>query len=264
MERIRPLTFLLLLVITGVILFPTVAAYTVTAENAVFGAAGESKSIDIVLDSAPQGIAGYKLTATVLDPETGQITGVTFPSWVSMSTKTPLPSDKVTLKGANLEKQAIMESTNIVLATLTVQSKKAGSTGFSFQVNELDSIGGGAIASPIPASPGSGIENHPSEIMTVGQEITSEITVRETNSPNLSVSIDPSVLEKATIAEQQIRDTAAEMASKNNNKPLAAAAQLSSDSPVNTPIPQQGLGAGIEVSVIITAIGGVVLLTRRK
>ena len=44
---------------------------------------GSSQDVKIVMDEVPDGLAGFNITISILDPEIAEITAVSFPSWES-------------------------------------------------------------------------------------------------------------------------------------------------------------------------------------
>ena len=106
---------------------------------------GSTVTYDIVMDSAPNGLAGYKLEVSLANPGNAEIVAASFPGWASLSNAGSLPADSVQLSGVDLNRQIQNGSAGVVLATITVRGDSAGSTGISINPIEIDADGGDAI-----------------------------------------------------------------------------------------------------------------------
>lgn len=111
------------------LLVPGAAAVSITTGTFQAGSAGETVSVPIILDSAPQGIAGYQITASLSNPAVATITAVEFPGWASLKTASSLPSSQVELKSVDLTQQVPLGAGGVTLATLTIRATAGGSTG---------------------------------------------------------------------------------------------------------------------------------------
>ena len=88
---------------------------------------GGSTSLDLTLDAAPTGLAGYSINVTIADPSVAQITAVSFPEWASLTDMTPAPPGSAfRLKATDLNSQVQEGAMNITLATLLVQGLQEG------------------------------------------------------------------------------------------------------------------------------------------
>lgn len=106
-----------------------VAAVNLATGSLQIGSVGETVSVPIVLDSASDGISGYRITASLSNPSVATITAVEFPAWASLKSASTLPSAQVVLQGVDLSQQVPLGGANVVLATLTVKGTATGSTG---------------------------------------------------------------------------------------------------------------------------------------
>lgn len=136
------LVFALLLVIApGGAMAETIQ---VVPQNATVGL-GSSTTFQLVLDSAPDGVSGFDLDVSIDNPETGTISNVSFPSWAMLNNHSALPAGSVRISGVDLKTQVGNGSAGILLATVTVQGQKIGTTGLNVGVRELDSHLGSPI-----------------------------------------------------------------------------------------------------------------------
>ena len=92
---------------------------------------GSSQDVKIVMDEVPDGLAGFKITISILDPEIAEITAVSFPSWSTMPESSTIPSSSVWIKALDPLKKINPGDTNVLLGTITVTGKKAGTTDLS-------------------------------------------------------------------------------------------------------------------------------------
>ena len=109
-------------------LVATASAVTISTGTFQISEIGNTVQIPIVLDSAPGGISGYRIAASLSDPSVATITAVAFPDWASLKSSSDLPTDRVALQGVDLSQQLPVGATGVVLATLTVKGKATGST----------------------------------------------------------------------------------------------------------------------------------------
>ena len=93
---------------------------------------GSSQQVQIVMDSVPNGLAGFNITFNVSDPGIANITGVSLPSWanVSLSRNSTLPSNSVWIKtidldGAKPNHTVVPGATNVILGNITITGIKA-------------------------------------------------------------------------------------------------------------------------------------------
>lgn len=114
--------------------------------NSTSTMSGTSKTVDIVADSLPAGMAGYDLTLSVDTPGVASITGVAFPAWAAqLNGNSALPSNVVKINAVDLDKQLVNGGTNVVLATVTLQGNTVGSTGLTISQARLDFYEGSSL-----------------------------------------------------------------------------------------------------------------------
>ncbi|MDI6876041.1 MAG: PKD domain-containing protein [Methanomicrobiales archaeon] len=99
---------------------------------------GETRTVDLVVDQAPGGVAGFNITVALADGAKAEITAVTFPSWATLHSEGALPADAVWVKGLDMNRQVESGATDVVLATLTVRGDQPGPTAIQATVTALD------------------------------------------------------------------------------------------------------------------------------
>jgi hypothetical protein len=141
--------------ITGLCLLLLVSctwASVISVPELTFQSPGEVITGDIFLDSAPNGISGYKITLSIEDPEICDITGITSPEWAALEGTSPLPGSVVAIQGVDIGGVIETNSTGIPLARVSVTSKEAGSTSLLVTVNLMDDDAGNPVLVTIPPS----------------------------------------------------------------------------------------------------------------
>ncbi|OPZ45105.1 MAG: hypothetical protein BWY93_00013 [Euryarchaeota archaeon ADurb.BinA087] len=116
-----------------------VSAAVISIGNGEIMGRGESTSLDLTLDAAPTGLAGYSINVTIGDPSIARITNVTFPEWASLTDVTPsLPGSAFRLKATDPNSQVQEGATNITLATLLIQGLGEGETPVILTLNLMN------------------------------------------------------------------------------------------------------------------------------
>ncbi|NMB79989.1 MAG: hypothetical protein GYA23_12950, partial [Methanomicrobiales archaeon] len=148
MKRISTIA-LLMLVLT--LLVTAVSASVISFENSQVNAIGDTATVNLVLDEAPDGLAGYSIAVAANDPSVASITAAGFPAWATMKDNSALPASSCTLKAADLSEQVQAGATSIPLATLTLQGLKSGSSSFTVTVTRMSDDSGSKIIPTISA-----------------------------------------------------------------------------------------------------------------
>ncbi|AKB34222.1 cell surface protein [Methanosarcina siciliae HI350] len=107
-------------------------------QEAVFSDTVSVANLSFYLDQAPSGLSGYNLTLSISDPSVARITGVEFPSWVSLNNSSSLPADSVQIKAVDLTEKINAGDSNVSLGTVTVESLASGEANLTVSVNRLD------------------------------------------------------------------------------------------------------------------------------
>ncbi len=158
----RQISGLILIIALAVLIIPA-SANNLMVGNAVVDAIGNSASVPIILEEAPNGLSGYNITVSLSDPQVGEIIGVTYPAWNTMNDNSSLPADSAWLKaydGANSTYGNVSPgAANILLATLTIRGDAGGVTAVNVVPNQIDEDGPGLITPAVV--PGSFTVNTP-------------------------------------------------------------------------------------------------------
>jgi len=131
------LALLAALLFLAVLALP-VAAFQLNGQDVTADAVGSTVEYPIILDEAPNGLAGYSITAQLSDGSVGEITAVSFPSWAGVNQHGTLPADSVLVRAADLNKNIQPGATGVLFATLTLRADAAGTTPVTITINQID------------------------------------------------------------------------------------------------------------------------------
>ena len=118
----------LLILLALVICISCVHAANVVVGSGQIASVGQTTTINVTLDSAPQGLRFYAMNFTVSNPAIANITGVTFPSWASLNNYSSLPGSTVSIRAGDLGGHIVAGSTNVNLVNLTLTGLAPGSS----------------------------------------------------------------------------------------------------------------------------------------
>lgn len=107
---------------------------------------GETATVDIVLTSAPNGLAGYAIDLSVGNSN-ALIEGANYPDTFGLTSEPAVSEDgsSVTLEAADLGEQVQPGATDVVLATVEVSSGMSGDITLSVEPLQFDADGGDAV-----------------------------------------------------------------------------------------------------------------------
>jgi hypothetical protein len=103
---------------------------TVIVQDRTISQPGATTSVQIVLDQAPAGLYGFVVDCSIADPAVAEITGFQYgPSWSFTLPFERKADGSVIAAGIDMSKSKVPPgSSNVLLATLTVKGKVAGTT----------------------------------------------------------------------------------------------------------------------------------------
>jgi hypothetical protein len=262
------------LIIVSIITVSTAFAATITIDPSQGTISqGTTTEFKLVLDSAPDGIAGYNLNIALSNPAIAEITGVTYPSWESLNNTTYVSDGQVRMSGVDIGKMVQPGATEILLGTVTVRGTSQGVTGFSINSIRLDADGGGTVIpvvndaqlivqgggtiTPTPTksggtySGGGGGGSYSGYSSTVsGATVTSTpISTQMVQSPVITPVSTQNVVTKMVTQEVPVQ----------TSTPLKVASPVSTESIPNAnniPFPWIIL---VEIIIVIGLIGGVII-----
>ena len=102
---------------------------------------GSSQSVQIVMDTVPSGLSGFNLTISISDPEIAEIAEVSLPGWGQLPRNSAVPSSSVWIKTVDLENKVVSGNKNVLLGTITITGKKAGTTDLNIPAGFYDPDG---------------------------------------------------------------------------------------------------------------------------
>jgi PKD repeat protein len=125
------------------------SASTLSIQNVTATNVGDSAQANIHLDQAPQGLSGYNITITVDNQNIGEIVGISFPSWASITDNSSIPANSIWIKGLDLSEQIQPGSINVSLGTLTLRGDQIGSSVIDITINQMDDFNGSVFSPTI-------------------------------------------------------------------------------------------------------------------
>lgn len=132
--------FIVIALVLVALLIPGIATATnVTLGSGHVNTTGEEITVQLVLEEAPNGLAGYSLNLTMDEPRIARITGVNFPSWAAMHSIWGLTEGKeIRFMAVDLLHKAEVSSTEVPLASITIQGLINGSTTVHISRDKFD------------------------------------------------------------------------------------------------------------------------------
>jgi len=108
--------------------------------------AAETTEYNVVLDTLPNGLAGFNVTVALTNSSVGELVGVTYPTWANMPVNGSLPADTVYIQAVDLMSSVGAGATNVILCTLTVRGDAAGTANLTITATKVDDDIGGRYA----------------------------------------------------------------------------------------------------------------------
>lgn len=103
---------------------------------------GNDVVFSIVLDSVPDGLAGYNLTLSLRDAEIGEIMNISAPAWASLSRISEVPGDSVWISSVDLGSSVNPDAEDVLLGEVTVRGDAEGSTELAIIEARVDDDSG--------------------------------------------------------------------------------------------------------------------------
>lgn len=135
---------------------------------------GGTAEYALILNTAPDGLAGYTLNVDAGAEGVAEIVNVTYPDWAVPTNTSALPDTIVEIKAGDMMDNISAGATNVSLANIMVRGIMEGQTNLSVEVVRMTADGGGPImpdmmtaslnvtpTAPPPAFPG--YENPPTD-----------------------------------------------------------------------------------------------------
>ncbi|WP_373838781.1 PKD domain-containing protein [Methanospirillum sp.] len=151
-----------------------------------------SGTIDVMLDQAPTGLAGYQLEISLVPAGIAEFSPpVNFPPAFSMNTNSTFPSSTLNIVAVDLMDQIKAGANDILLATLNVRSLAEGSSEIQIMITELTDDSGDPISATTQSAHVTVDSSTPTVVPTT--EPTTEPTVEPTTKPTTEPSVVPTV-----------------------------------------------------------------------
>ncbi|HWQ66382.1 MAG TPA: hypothetical protein VN372_05885 [Methanospirillum sp.] len=144
MKKNNILCFISILILWLSFLSPASGSAILGSSSSLSGPSATG-SMELSIDSVPQGLSGYILTVTPENPEIVTITGATFPAWAAINDGSPGEGNRYTLRAGDLTDTIKPGATSVPLATLALAAKASGSTRILIEPKQFDDDVGNAI-----------------------------------------------------------------------------------------------------------------------
>ncbi len=175
------------------------SAAELSIENLALSGSGSSDSSALILDSAPYGVWGFKINASMIPTGVARIVGVSFPSAFSWNSNTTLPADQVRVLGLDMSRAAVPAgSTNVTLCTFTLQGVTEGSTELVPSIFELTDDNGNAIEPTVKNGTITVGSVSPTPTPTATTTATPTPTTTATATPTVSPTVSPTTTTTTT------------------------------------------------------------------
>ncbi|WP_304022339.1 PKD domain-containing protein [Methanospirillum hungatei] len=119
---------------------------TLSATDLTLATSGSSGSIDVMLDQASSGLAGYQLEVSMNPAGSAEFSSVNFPAAFSMNSASTLPASTVSIVAVDLTDQIKAGARSVKLATLNVQGLADGSSEVQIAITELTDDNGNPVS----------------------------------------------------------------------------------------------------------------------
>jgi hypothetical protein len=121
-------------------------AERLTVSNATVDA-NETATIEVTLEEAPDGLAGFEVTLELDAPSVANVTGASYPSAYGMTTDPRIgrDGDAVTLEAIDLDDEVEPGATDVTLATVAVTGATSGTTDVEVSDLQIDADDGSRI-----------------------------------------------------------------------------------------------------------------------
>ena len=155
---------------------PTTGSIFIQPQSSTL-AVGQTQAFTIMLDAAPDGLSGFNMTISLIDPPAywrpspdpdpsaywrpspppdprddgptstgspvGELIGVTYPQWAKLPINSSFPSDSVFIQAVDIDRSVEPGETNVPLFTIIVRGNAPGTALLRVNVTKIeDDIGG--------------------------------------------------------------------------------------------------------------------------
>lgn len=155
--------------IISLLLFTTLGSgATIQTTSVTLSGAGEQAEIPVTLDTAANGLAGYRITAAIAPEGIAEITSVTMPDWATLKeVDASLPAQTAVLTAVDLTDGITAGATAVPICTLMVTGVSSGTATLTLTLDELTDDAGNPVSAGIsPATITVAAGTAPTEVPT--------------------------------------------------------------------------------------------------
>ena len=143
-------------IVTGLVLLISIITVidgtVISGTDLSLASSGSSGTVDIILDQAPSGLAGYQLNISFSKDGVADVQTVSFPAAFSMNSASSLPSSSASIVAVDLLDQIKSGASDVTLATLGIKGISDGASDLKIDVIELTDDSGNSIPGNTEAS----------------------------------------------------------------------------------------------------------------
>lgn len=142
----RPTVPFITIVLACILLIALSAASTIQIDpSPITMQKDATATINLALDTAPSGLAGYDLVVRLSNPAVAEISEVTYPPWAVMNDTARKSDGSIRISGIDISRQIDAGMTGIPLATLRIRGISGGSSSIILESVYMDADGGSII-----------------------------------------------------------------------------------------------------------------------
>lgn len=204
MDMVSPMgrTISILLLLTGLILMGisgAVSAVVLSVPNLTLSGSGSTAPVPVILDSVPDGIAGYKINLSMIPSGKARLIRVEFPvAFSGMNTNSSFPTEQARVVAVDLSKAIQPGATNVTLCTLTAEGTGAGTAQMVLSIGELTDDSGNPMAATLKNGTIIVGSATPTPTPTASPTTTATPTATPTQTPTVTPTITATVTPSPT------------------------------------------------------------------
>jgi PKD repeat protein len=112
---------------------------------------GQVVEIPVILDSAPAGIAGYRLLTSFSPSGIARVSGVTMPDWAAVKVVEGTPGESALISTVDLNMKVEPGAEQVRLCTLSIEGVSKGETSLNIIITEITDDSGDPV--PVEVTP---------------------------------------------------------------------------------------------------------------
>ena len=116
----------------------TVAKAEVSIPGSTSVVMNDTARVNITLDRAPSGLAGYNITVSLTNTTIAEIVSVEFPSWATLHSNSTLPADSFWMNATDVDNLIVSGATSVSLGTFIIRGDAEGTGDIIITVTSMN------------------------------------------------------------------------------------------------------------------------------